>query len=168
MKDQLKRILNLVRKTGDTMIVTDPNGEDVYVVMNLDQYESLLNSHSPISFAEDDLVNFDDEKSDNSWEDLKPTEESIKSPQREPDIWQTMKPAGGTGETWDVSKMSENELQELERQYQTFAAQTTEDSISTNGLDKISTPELEVQKPLNSKENDADFGEEQFYLEPIE
>ena len=43
MKDQLKRILNLVRKTGDTMIVTDPNGDDVYVVMGLDQYENILN-----------------------------------------------------------------------------------------------------------------------------
>lgn len=168
MKDQLKRILSLVRKTGDTMIVTDPNGEDVYVVMNLDQYESLLDTHSPISFDKDDLVNFDDENSDNSWEDLKSTEESIKSSQREPDIWQTMKPAGETGETWDVSKMSENELQELEHQYQIFASQTVEDSISPIGLDETSTPESEVQKPINTKENEENFGEEQFYLEPIE
>lgn len=42
MQDQFKRILDLVRKTGDTMVVTDPNGKDVYVVMDLEHYESMV------------------------------------------------------------------------------------------------------------------------------
>jgi hypothetical protein len=42
MKDQFKRVLELVRKTGDTMVVTDTNGKDVYVVMDLDHYESMI------------------------------------------------------------------------------------------------------------------------------
>jgi len=42
MQDQFKRILELVRKTGDTMVVTDPNGKDVYVVMDLEHYESMV------------------------------------------------------------------------------------------------------------------------------
>ena len=61
MKDQLKRILGLVRRTGDTMIVTDPNGEDVFVVMDLDQYEMLLDAvqcEDPLEVSEDELEDF--------------------------------------------------------------------------------------------------------------
>ncbi len=37
----MRRILNLVEKTGDKVVVTDPAGEHPYVLMNLEQYEGL-------------------------------------------------------------------------------------------------------------------------------
>ncbi|MEK7665951.1 MAG: hypothetical protein AAB337_03705 [Patescibacteria group bacterium] len=42
MKPQFQRILDLVKRTGDRMIVTDADGSSAYVIMGLDQYEYLL------------------------------------------------------------------------------------------------------------------------------
>ena len=41
-EESLKRFLDLVEKTGDKVIVTDPAGEHPYVLMSLAQYERLL------------------------------------------------------------------------------------------------------------------------------
>jgi hypothetical protein len=47
MKDEtMKRFLELVERTGDKVIVTDPAGEHPYVLMSLDQYERLLSPTS--------------------------------------------------------------------------------------------------------------------------
>ena len=40
--DTLQRLLNLIGKTGDRIVVTDPAGENPYVLMSLDQYEKLM------------------------------------------------------------------------------------------------------------------------------
>ncbi len=37
----LKRLMNLARKTGDVLIVTDPDGQEPIVLMNIDRYETL-------------------------------------------------------------------------------------------------------------------------------
>ena len=37
-----KRIFELIRRTGDRLVVTDPEGEETFVVMDLDDYEMLL------------------------------------------------------------------------------------------------------------------------------
>lgn len=52
MNDQFKRILELIRRTGDRMVVTDPNGKDTYVVMDLDDYETLLEAVGVLDDAE--------------------------------------------------------------------------------------------------------------------
>lgn len=135
MNDQFRRILDLVRRTGDTMVVTDPDGDDVFVVMDLEQYELML-----------DMAEFSEGS-----EELETTAES-------PDVWETMKPAGEDGETWDVSKMNEEELADLEEQYRQFAQRNVKEAIETK-----ETPKNQEKKP-----DSEDFGEEQFYLEPIE
>ncbi len=122
MTSQFRHILNLVRKTGDTMIVTDPNGDDVFVVMDLDKYEALLGAET-----------------------------------KEKDLWDVMKPANSDSKTWDMEEMNEQELAELEKQYNEFANKNVEKAIEEN-MSKIE------EKP---KEDD-NFGEEEFYLEPVE
>ena len=42
----IRRLLGIVEKTGDKVIVTDPAGEHPYVLMSLDQYERLIGSAS--------------------------------------------------------------------------------------------------------------------------
>lgn len=43
MKEEtLKRLLSLIEKTGDRLVVTDPAGEHPYVMMGLDHYEKLV------------------------------------------------------------------------------------------------------------------------------
>ena len=79
------------------------------------------------------------------------------------DIWNTMKPAGESGETWDLSKMSEDEVVDLEKQYKKYAQETA-------GVpETISVPEIKIKENTPKlAEKEEDFGEEQFYLEPIE
>ena len=162
MKDQLKRILNLVRRTGDTMIVTDPDGENVFVVMDLDQYESLLDvaSNDDIDDLADDL-----EPQDENFSWIEPTDSIDLSAlaKNSPDIWETMKPAGDPGETWDMTNMSESELKNLEDQYKAFAAQSVAEAIA-----ETAKPEAEKMEIPKKDEKEEEFGEEQFYLEPIE
>lgn len=40
--EQLLRLISLARKTGDTLIITDPTGGEPIVVMGISRYESLL------------------------------------------------------------------------------------------------------------------------------
>lgn len=45
--DTLQRLLDLIGKTGDRIVVTDPAGESPYVLMSLDQYEQLMGKKMP-------------------------------------------------------------------------------------------------------------------------
>lgn len=43
MKEEtLKRLLSLIEKTGDRLVITDPAGERPFVLMGLDHYEKLV------------------------------------------------------------------------------------------------------------------------------
>jgi hypothetical protein len=43
MKEEtFKRLLSLIEKTGDRLVITDPAGENPYVLMGLDHYEKLV------------------------------------------------------------------------------------------------------------------------------
>ncbi|MCX6714528.1 MAG: hypothetical protein NTX72_01810 [Candidatus Uhrbacteria bacterium] len=169
MKDQLKRILNLVQKTGDTMIVTDPNGDDVYVVMGLDQYENLRNidvfePEQEIDELEGYRQSFPQGPS--AWGDMVESDELETVGDvidKNPDIWSVMKPAGEEGETWDLAKLSENEAEDLEEKYKKYAQEPVASvfpEVPAEGKTEEITPKL--------AENEDEFGEEQFYLEPIE
>ncbi len=78
MNGQFKRILDLVRRTGDRMIVTDADGESAYVVMGLDQYEDLITSGHGAP-KEDEAVDWDP----SMYGDLIPTEEHAAEPQHD-------------------------------------------------------------------------------------
>jgi hypothetical protein len=43
MKEEtLKRLLSLIEKTGDRLVITDPAGDQPFVLMGLDHYEKLV------------------------------------------------------------------------------------------------------------------------------
>lgn len=44
MQNQLKKAINLAKKTGDRLILVDTNTDESFVVINLDQYEELLDN----------------------------------------------------------------------------------------------------------------------------
>ena len=133
------------------MVVVDKEGDDAFVVMDLDQYEALLDTQPEFDedfnkFIEEDTI-------------------STHEPVPESDIWDVMQKADGEGETWDLNQLSEEELADLEKQYKEFADKHVQEAIvETQAMEQI--PE-EVSK--KEKESDDDeYGEEQFYLEPIE
>jgi hypothetical protein len=138
MTEHLQRIFALVRKTGDRVILADLEGRDAFVVMPFEEYEQMVQGmgvgqNPPISSGEKHGL------------------------QADLDIWESMKEAKSSSETWDLSKMSPTELQNLEQQYQTFVQA------------KEITSDKSEKKQVFSEGNDAEeSGEEQFYLEPIE
>lgn len=53
MSKQLKQVINLSKKTGDRIIVFDNSEpEDSFVLMSLDQYESLINNEKKEGLTE--------------------------------------------------------------------------------------------------------------------
>lgn len=112
MKDeQLLRLIRLAQRTGDTLIVADPAGENDIVLMDVDRYEAIVDDGlgEPVEELPDEFF----------------VEESPVM-----DVYEEPTPASETPET---------------------AESSVEEAI----------PDLPVD------END-DFGEERFYLEPIE
>src|SRR3989339_340980 len=114
MENHLKRVLHLVQRTGDTMVVVDKDGNDAFVVMDLDQYEMLLDSQ----------MGFEDEG-----DSLDVESESARKTEGEAGIWDVMQEAGDKGETWDVDQLNETEFADLEKQYQAFARGHVEEAV---------------------------------------
>ncbi|HLD20928.1 MAG TPA: hypothetical protein VJB64_02430 [Patescibacteria group bacterium] len=141
MENHLKRVLNLVRKTGDTMVVVDKDGNDSFVVMDLDRYEMLL--------------------------DAQIQTESESKPAVGANIWDVMQEAGDEGETWDIDQLNEEEFADLEKQYQAFARGNVEEAVEET--QKFQKQEAVPDVENIAKNSDEDeYGEEQFYLEPVE
>jgi len=141
------------------MIVTDPNGEDVYVIMDIDQYELLLNMEENTLDSDDECLEEDE------LIDFVPQESDGQAPA---DIWQAMKPAGEEGETWDPSAMNEEELADLEQQYHAFTQRNVKTVIQESEKSVENAIEKPVEKLVEKPVKDDEFGEESFYLEPVE
>lgn len=170
MDKQLRRILDLVRKTGDRMVVTDSNGEDVYVVMGLEQYEDLIDAPCDCDDSDQDygmpngntgVDNSIDQDSSSGFGEVDETTESVIPSGSErtvppSDIWDAMQPAGNAGETWNIGTMSEVEKADLERQFEAYQKTKREEAKS------------DVPESSENVGSDDDLGEEQFYLEPVE
>ena len=148
MENYLKRVFNLVRKTGDTMIVVDKEGNDSFVVMDLDQYEMLLGSQ--LGYEDDDSQDFEG------------TQEE--KPEVGAKIWDVMQGAGEEGDTWDIDQLSQEEYTDLEKQYQTFASRQVQETVE----EVPKTNEQEKAPKVQERKQDDEYGEEQFYLEPVE
>ena len=198
MDHQLKRLFNLVRRTGDRLVVTDPNGEDTYVLMGLEAYEKLAD-YIPSSDEEpwepprfkdgfDEYNDYDDEYSDETddfdpnWEipdeflteearaqknndsliveangyspnlssnNEKSTQSSWQTPK---DIWETMKPAGSSSETWDSTKFTPEEQRIVKDKFGPNQDQPNEIK-SQAPLEVSNNPEKESQNSQKPQES---------------
>ncbi len=156
MDSQFQRILSLVRRTGDRMVVTDQNGKDVYVVMGLDQYEHLLDdAELGLETAGDDSWTPDDQTvlveapSVPSAHEAAPVSSVVPEstqpsmpPQPPKNIFEVMSPAGSSAKTWNIDEMNPRELSAIKQAHE------------------------QTQHPPTQAMKDTQ--EEQYYLEPIE
>ncbi len=143
MSSHLQRILDLVRRTGDTMVVVEKDSDEGFVVMDLHKYEILQDSE----FESDPPS------------ELQPTT---------PDIWDVMSEGKNHSETWDPDNLSEDEMVNLEKQYEEFAKRNVKEAIESVAPVKT-PPDLPLPRGgAQDSKKDEDFGEEQFYLEPVE
>ena len=110
MKHPFQRLLNLVRKTGNHVVISDFEGEEMYVILPFAQYENLLN-------GEDDVEppNVDD---------LQKNVQSMATPPPVRTIWEAMPDAKNpTKETWQPNPASVEEQEEIKKQYEQFKKQ---------------------------------------------
>lgn len=168
MKKHLQRILDLVKLTGDTMVVVDKDKDEGFVVMSLDRYELMIDLQQDFDSQIRDnnkvLEDFDDELFDEC--DVFDTVETTDENQvARPSVWDVMKPANKDGETWNMDAMEQAEISELKKQYEQFAQKNTPESVKETIQKEGGS--VEVQQSVSEKKDD-EFGEEQFYLEPIE
>lgn len=77
--NNFKRILDLVRLTGDKLVVTDPEGERACVVMDLDDYELLLADTGMLEpFSPEEFM--DELAHDEGWIDDFPDNDLVEPP----------------------------------------------------------------------------------------
>ena len=72
--EQLKRTLGLLRRTGDRGIVLDPGSDEIFVLLDADDYERILDKKLPTKdggdgfedYVLDDLLDIEEKRKTNS------------------------------------------------------------------------------------------------------
>ena len=131
--EQLKRILNLIKKTGDRVVVFDASApDDSYVLMNFDSYEGMVeggegvkkDSKIQVEKSTEDSVKKEEFKantSDLSGENGNLTEEDLTDKiNREISVWKNSQNAESLAaddrpkKAWSIPPQVKNKAQEVE------------------------------------------------------
>lgn len=176
MDYQFKRLLDLVRRTGDRLVVTDPNGEDTYVLMGLEAYEGLADRlpsiepepwDKPRHFNDDFLDDYYDEDEDDDFDaekfDVKddwdlPNEMFADSTKNPSTPSAPSSPSTPSKAIWDVMPPAGDKSE-------TWNPEKFDEVDKKVVEEKFENPEF---PPKTDKKDEEDPGEEQFYLEPVE
>lgn len=163
-QNQLDRIIKLVRRTGDRFVIMDKASDDVMVLMNLNEYENLLNDTAPVEELEEEemlnKLNYDISR----WQDQKNKKEV--ADWQEPQLQQPER----------VSPAVDTDIEdsELEDEYEMPEPIVEDNSepIQEKTAEPVSIPvEPIVGGQVFAEEDLSDLPEgeeEKFYLEPIE
>jgi len=159
MTNKFERILRLVQRTGDRVVVLEKETDHAYVVMDFDEYEAIFNAHRDSGLSNGQkgggLGNEAGVIQGQGMDEKKGAKESI-------DVWDVMQDANDNGQTWDPATLSDEELVDLEQQYQAFANRHVQEAIDETQLSEDSSSGTEIGS------DEDDYGEESFYLEPVE
>lgn len=131
--EQLKRILNLIKKTGDKVVVFDASAsDDSYVLMNFDSYEGMVSSEKAINNNSkiqtekqvEDIIKKEESSaniSDLSGENGNLTEEDLTDKiNREISVWKNSQNAESLAaddrpkKAWSIPPQVKNKAQEVE------------------------------------------------------
>lgn len=141
MKEEtLKRLLSLIEKTGDRLVITDPAGEQPFVLMGLDHYEKLVVGEWKPDVQKREPAPPQALPISTSFPDNKP-------PKREIPLWKAPAPSNGPRLAQDRPRVEEKPAPRPQPAPQQAP---------------LPTPPQKSDGPLEPE------GEEQFYLEPLE
>lgn len=135
----LQRVLNLAERTGDRMIVVNPESGEAHAVLPLDAYEALVEGDASLRDLEDWSGDNDDEEAFKI-DDFIVESESKNEPKK------TAPPA---------SPMTDEEIEKI-----------VQHDIDIIKMAEQGQKEVENTAPLDALEDEAN--EEQYYLEPLE
>ncbi|MDP3899516.1 MAG: hypothetical protein Q8Q23_00350 [bacterium] len=158
MHDEFQRVLNLVQKTGDRIVVLDKNyPERSYVIMDFDSYEALINIDEDVDdeylddvdyFHEDDLDNMDSGLIEEEEDDL------FDAPNGSIDkIDENMDNYGEGLDFWSANEASISDL-DNEVDYGTIEQKNTKEKWS-------------IPKDIKNSQNNQEIEENRYYLEEI-
>jgi hypothetical protein len=160
---QLNRVISLVRRTGDRMIIMDNESDSVLVLMDLDSYEKMLGTspESLVDLSEEQMlekINRDIAKW-RSYNDKSEEEGGVDfSAVNEPEMpARRVEPAAAesTGENLEPLDLSGGETNALEN----LPVSPEEEDL---GQDMA---KIDQEVPLSDVQEEE---EEKFYLEPVE
>ncbi len=134
----LQRVLNLAEKTGDRMIIVNPESGEAHAVMPLDAYEELVDGD--VSLRELQEWSGDNEEAPVELDDF----------MNEPEIKIVPEKTAAS-----VPAVKEEELEKI-----------VQHDLEVIKLAEQGQKDVEVNPPLDALEDEAD--EEQYYLEPLE
>ncbi|MBN1778689.1 MAG: hypothetical protein JW816_00500 [Candidatus Buchananbacteria bacterium] len=77
MPNSMEKIIELVKKTGDTHVIVDPNGEPAYVVLNFKAYERLVDSQPELTGLTEQELLEKINRDVSSWKDTQPDDDKI-------------------------------------------------------------------------------------------
>ncbi|MFA6547556.1 MAG: hypothetical protein WCT11_01270 [Candidatus Magasanikbacteria bacterium] len=143
--NQLDRIIRLVRRTGDRFVIMDKETDETMVMMNLDEYENLLNDTS-------------------SFEELE-EEDMLNKLNHDISRWQEQKSRQPVPEVVDeIEDVEDSELEEVEK-----PLEPTEplEPLEPSNI-PLETGQVEQVFGEESLSGLPEGEEEKFYLEPIE
>ncbi|MCX6780391.1 MAG: hypothetical protein NT034_04440 [Candidatus Magasanikbacteria bacterium] len=186
-QNQLDRIIRLVKRTGDRFVILDRDTDEAMVVMNLNEYEDLLNTTAEVSdLAEEEMLsrlNHDI----NRWQEQNEKKATLPQIQYdEPEVEET-EPEEPEPVEQEEKLPEVHNLPEVSEEIDDSELEDEEDGIEfAPSGDSVPQPPVEPVSyvaptaPLNSgsapaanfaEEDLSDLPEgeeEKFYLEPIE
>ena len=150
---QLQRLLNVMRKTNDKTIVLDNETEQMFVLMNLDSYEDMLDRDdfvNPLGGSDDD-DDMDEYLLDDTLHEAEKSQENQTSALDISNIFSS------TGESEEAKKVELTKNVNL--------AKSSEDLTSNWAINNRATPVLSEENLTDVPHEEE---EEKFYLEPVE
>ncbi|MBI2551053.1 hypothetical protein HYV73_01780 [Candidatus Uhrbacteria bacterium] len=176
MKHHLERLLGVVRRTGEKVILTDVHSDEVYVLMSLTEYEALMVTPSFIDGDDQASDEISDDEFDlpameaDDWRsNIFPREEEDETLPR---IWDHMAPATSKEPTWDLSGMKEEERAQVkqtwEQQMPSPVPSREAQRETPQSMEEITIEPVPVFVKDPQMSSVEEGGEDRFFLEPID
>jgi len=154
--EHLNRLIRLTKKTGDTVIISDTDGDSPVVLMGLDRYESMLDivlgedvEQKPISNNNDSGIELEDHSSK--------LQDSVDDEYAAPPV---------LDDVFENANMTfPNSVKPVESYKKNVMNEEVD--VAVDYIASTSNPSLGLVKEDTSKPHQFE-GEERFYLEPIE
>jgi|GEM_PF-2321733 hypothetical protein len=151
--EQLQRTLRLLRRTGDRGIVLDPGSDEIFILMDADSYEDLLDtttttvSPSPrTGWEEDDKTIEEDSTGDIALDDLIDLEERRGEPE--------------SSGAMPMQQVTKNTIRSVNSEFK---------KLDFSDVWPISRASAVLsEENLSDVPDDTEPEEEKFYLEPVE
>ena len=103
MNNQLKRIIELAKKTGDRLIITDSEGQNAFVVMNLDEYEGMIDKPAFIESTETIPESVQEANSDvSAWKSSAEEVEEVKPEGNQTNFYEQEPESSNIGQNTDI------------------------------------------------------------------